>query len=58
MELLALKHKILDIFTGNQAELNNIIRLLENDKAVFPFNEYEYLLQYLINSNGLSFEQY
>lgn len=35
-----------------------IIALVENDKSVFPFNEYEYLLQYFVNSGNFSFEQY
>lgn len=58
MELLELKHKILDNFSGKKTELDKIIALVENDKSVFPFNEYEHLLQYFINSNNLSFEQY
>ncbi len=58
MELLELKHKILNNFSGEKTELDKIIALVENDKSVFPFNEYEYLLQYFINSNNLSFEQY
>jgi hypothetical protein len=45
MELLELKHKILDSFSGEKTELDKIIALVENDKSVFPFNEYEYLLQ-------------
>ncbi len=31
---------------------------MEKDKSVFPFNEYEYLLQHFINDNHLSFQQY
>lgn len=58
MELLELKHKILNNFAGNKTELDKIIDLVENDKSVFPFNEYEYLLQHFTNSNNLSFEQY
>jgi hypothetical protein len=58
MELLELKHKILDSFSGEKTELDKIIALVENDKSVFPFNEYEYLLQYFINSNNISFKQY
>lgn len=58
MELLELKHKILDSFLGEKTELDKIIALVENDKSVFPFNEYEHLLQYFINSNNISFKQY
>ena len=58
MELLELKHKILDGFSGEKTELDKIIASVENDKSVFPFNEYEYLLQYFINSNKISFKQY
>lgn len=58
MELLELRRKILDNFTGEKQELDKIIALVNNDKSVFPFNEYEYLLQHLINSSNLSFEQY
>lgn len=41
MELLELKHKILNIFSGEKTELDKIIALVDNDKSVFPFNEYE-----------------
>ncbi|RLA08459.1 MAG: hypothetical protein DRQ51_02355 [Gammaproteobacteria bacterium] len=58
MELLELKHKILNSFSGEKAQLDKIIASVDNDKSVFPFNEYEYLLQHLINSNNFSFEQY
>ena len=58
MELLELKNKILNTFTGSKSDLDKIIALIKNDKAVFPFNKYEYLLQHLINNQHLSFEEY
>ncbi len=58
MELLELKRKILNNFSGETKKLNEIIALVNDDKSVFPFNEYEYLLQHFINSNILSFEKY
>jgi hypothetical protein len=58
MELLELKNRIFNFFTGDKNELDKIIDLIENDKAIFPFNEYEYLLQDFINKKYLSFEDY
>ena len=58
MELLELKHKILNAVTGSASELEKIIALVANDKAVFPFNKYEYLLQHLISNKYLSFDEY
>jgi hypothetical protein len=58
MELLELKNNILDFFTGDTNELDKIIDVIKNDKAIFPFNEYEYLLQEFINKKYLSFEDY
>lgn len=58
MELLELKHKILNNFLGDKQELDKVLALIEEDKSVFPFNEYEYLLQYFINIDTISFKQY
>lgn len=58
MELTELKNKIINSFSGNKDELDKILLLIENDQAIFPFNEYEYLICSLIEKKGLSYEQY
>ncbi|KAA6205656.1 MAG: hypothetical protein DU429_01950 [Candidatus Tokpelaia sp.] len=58
MELSELKAKICNSFTGSQTELDRILALVEQDKAVFPFNEYEHLICNLIEAKGLGFAQY
>ncbi|WP_448528339.1 hypothetical protein [Raineya sp.] len=58
MELTELKNKIIQNFTGSQKELEEVLKLLENDNSIFPFNEYEYLICNLIERGGLTYEQY
>lgn len=58
MELTELKNKICDSFSGNRGELQKILDLVDEDQAIFPFNEYEHLICHLINIDGLTFEQY
>jgi len=58
MELSELKRKIIDAFSGDADELHNILCCLEEDKSIFPFNDYEYLICNLLNSGGLTFKSY
>ncbi|MDR1792959.1 MAG: hypothetical protein LBR36_05915 [Bacteroidales bacterium] len=58
MELTELKDKIISSFIGNKKELLEILALVENDNAVFPFNEYEFLICNLIEKKGLTFQTY
>lgn len=58
MELSELKDKICKSFHGDCADLEKILRLIEDDKSVFPFNEYEHLICNLLEVNGLTFEKY
>ena len=58
MELSELKDRICETFSGDEAELENILQKVEEDKAVFPFNEYEFLICNLIESGGLTFQKY
>lgn len=58
MELSELRTKIIDTFCGNNDELVEVLRLIENDHSVFPFNEYELLLSTLIDRKGITFQQY
>jgi len=43
VELTELKNRICEIFSGNQGELQTILNLVDEDQAIFPFNEYEHL---------------
>lgn len=58
MELLELKNSICESFTGSQSDLCEVLRIVEEDRSVFPFNEYEHLICNLIEKGGLSYEQY
>lgn len=58
MELTKLKDKIITSFNGPRDDLEKILLMLEKDQAIFPFNEYEYLICSLIDKGGLSHSQY
>jgi hypothetical protein len=58
MDLTELKNKIINSFSGSTIELEAVLRLVEDDRAIFPFNEYEHLICNLINKKGLEFQQY
>ena len=58
MELTELRDKIRSSFTGTKEDLDAVIAIVEEDRAIFPFNEYEHLICNLINRGGLSYEQY
>lgn len=58
MELTELRDRIISSFTGTQADLEEILEIIEQDQAIFPFNEYEHLICNLIEKGGMSYEQY
>ncbi len=58
MELTELRDRIRSSFTGSKEDLEAVIAIVEKDRAIFPFNEYEHLICNLINRGGLSYEQY
>jgi len=58
MELLELKNKIIDAFSGDVNDLQRVLLCLEEDKSIFPFNEYEHLICGLLNAGGLTFGKY
>ncbi|MEQ1766705.1 MAG: hypothetical protein ABL859_04685, partial [Methylotenera sp.] len=58
MELIELKNKICESFTGSTDELNHVLDIVSNDRSVFPFNEYEHLILNLIALGGLTYGQY
>jgi len=58
VELIELKNKICESFTGSQEDLQEVLDIVEEDQAVFPFNEYEHLICNLIEKDGLTYEQY
>jgi len=58
MELTELRDKIISSFTGSADDLEAVIAMVEEDQAIFPFNEYEHLICNLIDRGGLSYEQY
>lgn len=58
MELTELKDKIINTFSGSYEDLQNVLSAIEEDRSVFPFNEYEHLICNLIDRGGLTFDQY
>lgn len=58
MELTELKSKIVADFAGNPEQLEQILRIVEEDESIFPFNEYEYLICNLIENEELTFDKY
>lgn len=58
MELLELKNNIINFFNGTQNDLEKLLLEIESDNYIFPFNEYEYLLQIFIKNKYISFDKY
>ncbi len=58
MELTELRARILASFAGSKEDLEAVIALVEQDRAIFPFNQYEHLICSLIDKGGLSYNQY
>lgn len=58
MELSELKDRITSTFNGSREDLEDVLRLVEEDTAIFPFNEYEHLICNLIRKGGLTYDQY
>lgn len=58
MDLIDLKAKIIESFTGSAEDLEGVLQMVDDDQSIFPFNEYEHLICNLINKGGLTYEQY
>jgi hypothetical protein len=58
MELTDLRNRIIESFQGSDSDLDEILAMVDEDQAIFPFNEYEHLICGLINKGGLTYEQY
>jgi len=58
MELSELKDKICENFKGTEEDLECLLSLCEQDKAFFPFNEYELLLASMIENGGMTYDDY
>jgi len=58
MELTELKSKIIESFNGTTEDLEVAIAMIEEDQAIFPFNEYEHLICNFIGKGGISYSQY
>jgi hypothetical protein len=46
------------LLSGSQTDLDEILDLVEKDRSIFPFNEYEHLICNLIEKGGLTYGQY
>jgi len=58
MDLIQLKANIISYFKGNKSELNELLNIIKQDKSIYPFNEFEYLITHLINNKSLTFNNY
>ncbi len=58
MELTELKNKIIGTFSGSEKDLREILTLVEQDRSIFPFNSYEYLICQMIEKGGITYQQY
>ncbi len=58
MELTELKDRIIAAYKGAKEDLVQILEMVEQDKAVFPFNEYELMLNTFIAKQTITYEQY
>lgn len=58
MELSELRSRIIESFSGDEKDLCNVLHEIEQDHAVYPFNEYEHLIVSLISQNNLTYQQY
>lgn len=58
MELTELKDRIIGAFNGTEGDRADVLAMVEQDRSVFPFNEYEYLICHLMDRGGMSYEQY
>ena len=58
MDLIELKKHIIDAFTGSKQQLDEILRLVEEDQSIFPFNEFEHLFALMIDRATLTFSDY
>ncbi|NBT42351.1 MAG: hypothetical protein EBT20_18125 [Alphaproteobacteria bacterium] len=58
MELSELKNRICDSFSGSMQDLQDVLAMVEEDNAIYPFNEFEHLICSLIEKGGLSYQQY
>lgn len=57
MELTELRNKIIASFSGSQSDLADVLTMVEEDQAIFPFNEYEHLICGLIDKGGMSYNR-
>ena len=58
MDLSELKNRICESFTGTADDLEEVLKIVETDSSVFPFNEYEHLICNLMEKSGLTYRQY
>jgi hypothetical protein len=58
MEISELRDTITSAFTGSTPDLEEVLSLVEQDQAIFPFNEYEHLMCNLMEKGGLTYDQY
>lgn len=58
MELIELRNKILESYTGTLEGKEQIMRSVEEDKAIFPFNEYELMLTTFVAKGNITYDHY
>jgi hypothetical protein len=58
MELVEFNNKIIALFSGSNEDLDAFLNIVEENRSIFPFNEYEDLICHLMEKCGLPYEQY
>ena len=58
MEISELKNRIIESFSGTKEDLQDVLKLVESSRSVFPFNEIEFLVCSMIEKGGLTYNQY
>lgn len=58
MEISELKDKIISAFHGTKSELQEVLQMMDEDNAVYPFNEFEFMIATLLHRGWLTYEEY
>lgn len=58
MEISELKDRIIAKFHGTASELQEVFHLIDEDNAVYPFNEFELMTMTLLHREWLTYEEY
>jgi hypothetical protein len=58
MELSELKNRIINLHSGTEGDLARLLQLVEEDQAIYPFNEYEHLICGMLGNSSMTYYEY